>query len=160
VWNGQLQSPKTDNAKREVDLDPALGTMLRKFIGQRTNGLLFGTATGKPISQGNILKRNLHPALEKLGLDKAGFHAFRRFRVSYMRKNRVLEDLIRFWIGHSNTSTTDRYSRVSDDVGFRQKEAADVGLGFHLPADNLVEKPAVARIARKIMKEKVQSIAA
>jgi hypothetical protein len=45
-------------------------------------------------------------------------------------------------------------------VGFRQKEAADVGLGFHLPADNLVEKPAVARIARKIMKEKVQSIAA
>jgi integrase len=160
VWNGQLQSPKTDNAKREVDLDPALGTMLRKFIGQRTNGLLFGTATGKPISQGNILKRNLHPALEKLGLDKAGFHAFRRFRVSYMRKNRVLEDLIRFWIGHSNTSTTDRYSRVSDDVGLRQKEAADVGLGFHLPADNLVEKPAVARIARKIMKEKVQSIAA
>ena len=61
---------------------------------------------------------------------------------------------------NSNTSTTDRYSRVSDDVVFRQKEAADVGLGFALPAENPVEKPAVARISRKNMKEKVQSIAA
>jgi integrase len=40
VWNGQVQSPKTDNAKREVDLDPALGTMLRKFSERYVNRIL------------------------------------------------------------------------------------------------------------------------
>jgi integrase len=160
VWNGQVQSPKTDNAKREVDLAPVLASMLRVYIGQQTSGMLFCTSTGRPISQRNILGRSLHPALETLGIAKTGFHAFRRFRVSYLRKKRVLEDLTRLWIGHSNKSTTDRYSMVNEDVVFRQKEAADVGLGFVLPAENPVEKPAVARIARKIMQEKVRSIAA
>jgi len=99
VWNGRMQTPKTTNAFREIDLHPSLAAMLQAHVGQHTSGLLFSTATGKPISQTNILKRSLHPILKELQRDKAGFHSFRRYRVTHLRKNRVPEDVLRFWIG-------------------------------------------------------------
>jgi type I restriction enzyme M protein len=43
-----------------------------------------------------------------LGREKAGFHAFRRYRVTHLRKNRGPEDLLRLWIGHA-----DRASRTA-----------------------------------------------
>jgi integrase len=79
VWNGRIQTPKTTNAFREIDLHPSLAAMLRAHIGQRMSGLLFSTASGKPISQTNILKRSLHPILKELQQEKAGFHSFRRY---------------------------------------------------------------------------------
>jgi hypothetical protein len=35
-----------------------------------------------------------------MGHEKCGFHAFRRFRFTNLRKQGVPEDLLRFWIGH------------------------------------------------------------
>jgi integrase len=67
---------KTKNGKRLVDLDLGVGKMLREFIGNRT-GLGFCTRTGKPLSQSNILKRQLHPLLKELGAEICGAHAFR-----------------------------------------------------------------------------------
>jgi hypothetical protein len=63
-----------------------------------------------------------------------GFHSFRRYRVTHLRKKRVPEDLLRFWIGHADKSVTDGYSKVKEDVEFRQLCAANVGLGFEIPA--------------------------
>ena len=160
VWGGQVQTPKTQSAFREVDLHPSLASLLKAHVGQRTSGLIFGNAKGKPLSQTNILKRSLYPILKSLGLEKAGFHAFRRFRTTHLRKNRVPEDLLRFWIGHADKSVTDAYSRVKDDVAFRQLCAANVGLGFEVPAENPAEKPVVARKARNCTKAKTQSVAA
>jgi hypothetical protein len=89
--------------------------------------------------------RGLHSALEKLKQPKAGFHAFRRYRLTWLRKNRVHADLERFWMGHENETVGDGYSKMKEDVAFRLEQAEKVGLGFALPpkiAD-------VARIARK-----------
>ena len=93
------------------------------------------------ISQTTILKRSLYPILKAMERDKAGFHSFRRFRVTHLRKNRVPEDVLRFWIGHADKNVTDGYSKVKDDVAFRQLCAANVGLGFKLPAENQTENP-------------------
>jgi hypothetical protein len=49
-------------------------------------------------------------------------------------KNRVPEDLIRFWIGHADKSVTDGYSKVKEDVSFRMVCAENAGLGFELPS--------------------------
>lgn len=68
-----------------------------------------------------------------MGIKKQGFHGFRRFRVTHLRKRRVPENLLRFWIGHSNKSVTDRYDQVHGDLEFRRFTAASVGLGFELP---------------------------
>lgn len=144
VWNGRMQTPKTTNALREIDLHPSLAALLQAHVGQRTSGLLFSTATGKPISQTNILKRSLHPILKKLQRSKAGFHSFRRYRVTHLRKNRVPEDVLRFWIGHADKTVTDGYSKVKDDVAFRLLCATRVGLGFVLPAETPAAKHDVA----------------
>jgi integrase len=159
MWNGQVQTPKTKNALREVDLHPSLASLLKVYVGQRTSGLLFSTIKGKAISQTNILKRSLHPILKAMEREKAGFHSFRRFRVTYLRKNRVPEDILRFWIGHANKTVTDGYSKVKEDVAFRQLCAANVGLGFELPFDNSAAIPDVARIARNFMQSEAVSVA-
>jgi integrase len=129
VWAGKIQTPKTKNAFREVDLHPALASLLRTYSGQRTSGLLFSTSRENPISQTNVLKRSLYPILEKLELGKAGFHAFRRCRITHLREKSVPEDILRFWIGHANTSTTDGYSKLKTNLAFRKKWAVKAGLG-------------------------------
>jgi hypothetical protein len=42
-------------------------------------------------------------------------------------------DLIRYWIGHAEREITDIYSKVRDDVPFRQEWATKAGIGFELP---------------------------
>jgi integrase len=81
VWEGRKQAPKTKNARREVDLHPSVAAPLRGFIGDRKNGFIFRSEEGTPVHQSNFLRRYLHPLLEQLGIEKQGFHGFRRFRV-------------------------------------------------------------------------------
>jgi integrase len=137
-WNGKVQGPKTVNAYRQVDLCPSLAAFLKQFIGERREGLLFATRTGKPLHQSNLLRRSLHPILKAIGVERTGFHAFRRFRTTWLRKQHVPEDIIRFWLGHASRDVTDRYSKLSEDVEFRRSVAASAGLGFELPEDPIV----------------------
>jgi len=133
-WQGDIQTPKTKNAYRQVDLSPDLANLLRALITNRPSGLLFANKAGRPLSQTNLLRRSLHPILKELGTEKAGFHAMRRFRTTWLRKQRAPEDLIKFWLGHSETSITDSYSKVAEDVEFRKQVAEKVGTGFDVPA--------------------------
>ena len=135
VWHGSVQAPKTPNAYREIDLAPGLSKLLREHIGDRTSGFLFHAADPtQPLSSQSIIdRRYLHPILEKQNINKAGFHAFRRFRTTWLRKNRTPEDLIKFWLGHADQTVTDGYSKLRDDVAFRKECAERVGLGFAIP---------------------------
>jgi integrase len=120
---------KTNNGKRHIDLHPTIGKLLREYIGTRT-GLVFATRTGKPLSQSNILKRDLHPLLEKLDVLVCGMHAFRRFRTTHLRKQRTPEGLVQFWLGHVGKSITDGYDMVREDEEYRKEVVASVGFGF------------------------------
>ena len=131
---------KTDNAYRDIDLHTSVVKMLQEFIGLRTSGFLFASRNGKPLSDSNILNRHLHPSLKQLGWSDpktgdgtAGNHAFRRFRNTHLRKKRVPDDLIQFWLGHAGKSMTDEYSQVRDDLKYRKLVAEQVGIGFELP---------------------------
>lgn len=141
VWSGHVQSfLKTENGVRDIDLHPSIAAKLKRFIGDRNSGFLFCSKSGKPLLQSNVLRLSLYPILQKLKQPKAGAHAFRRLRTTWLRKQRAPEDLIRFWLGHANKSVTDGYSKLKDDVPFRKKVAEQVGVGFELP----IEKPEVA----------------
>jgi integrase len=138
---------KTDAGRREVDLCPALAATLRDFVGERRSGFLFQNRWGNFVSQTNLLRRGLHPPLQRLGQPKAGFHAFRRFRTTWLRKNRTPEDLIRFWLGHADETVTDGYSKLREDVEYRKEVAAEVGLGFEISGQKPVVVPNVPRFA-------------
>ncbi len=142
IWDGKKQDPKTLAAIRDVDLCAALADLLRDFVGERGTGLLFANAKGRPLAQSNVLRRSLHPLLKELKTERAGFHSFRRFRTTQLRKNRTPEDLLRFWIGHANKTITDIYSKMQEDTPFRQEVADKVGLGF------VLENPTVRNVRR------------
>jgi integrase len=125
---------KTKNGNRIVGLHPAVGSLLRQYIGTRKSGLVFRTRTGQPLSQSNILRRQLHPLLTELGQEERGFHTFRRFRATHLRKQRTPEGLTQFWLGRAGKTITDGYDRVREDVGYRQEVAAAVGTGFTVPS--------------------------
>jgi len=148
---GQNDSdPKTKSAYRQIDISSKLAEMLDAFIGQRRSGLVFANQNGRPLSQTNVVSRSLHPILASLGLEKTGFHAFRRYRTTWLRKQRTPEDLIRFWLGHSKACVTDSYSKVSDDIEYRLEVAEKIGTGFDLPAMMI---PMVPRKIAKIEME-------
>jgi integrase/recombinase XerD len=124
VWRGTEQEPKTSNAVRIVDIPEVFASELRGYLAS-LNGYLFATADGKPLQQRNVL-RILH------GVKSVGFHAFRRFRLTWLRKNSVPKDLERYWMGHAPEEVGDLYSKLKDDVSFRQEWAERAGLGFEL----------------------------
>jgi integrase len=128
VWNGQELEPKTENAVREIDIDPTLVELLRDYIGSSRRIRLFESRNGSPLSAGNIRNRVLHPLLAKLGIPKAGLHAFRHSRVTLLRKNGTPADLQKLWIGHSSLRTTDRYAHTDQELEYRHREASRVGL--------------------------------
>ena len=128
------QKPKTENARRSIDVCDPLAIFLREHIAGRTSGYLFQSDRGLPLLQSNVLRDWLHK------LSVAGFHTFRRFRTSTLRKARVPWDLEKFWIGHANKDVTDKYAeQLQEDVGYRREWAEKVGLGFILGPSNVVQ---------------------
>jgi integrase len=153
VWRATVQTPKTHSAVRKIHLCHALAEVLKRFASDRKDGFLFRNETGRPLSQRNVLGRSLHRILEKLQVPKQGFHGFRRFRLTWLRKNRVPGDLERFWMGHADQEIGDRYSKMAEDAEFCEQLADTVGLGFQLPATKPVTNSNVAPIAPKYQLE-------
>jgi hypothetical protein len=133
---------KTASSTRIIDLHPAVSALLKQFVGDRRDGFLFRTRNGKPLSSSNVLTRHLHPALKQLGYrnpftgtHKAGNHAFRRFRNTFLRNEaNCPEGLRKFWMGHAGDSMSDLYDKVKENVPLRKEWAVKCGFGFGLPA--------------------------
>lgn len=115
-------------------LPKSVAKLLMDFVGERKSGLLFCCKKGKPLNQSNIINRWLHPMLEQLKAPKAGNHAFRRFRITHLRRNLVPKDLEHFWMGHADEEIGDLYSKLTHDVQYRKDVAERVGVGFEVPA--------------------------
>jgi integrase len=115
---------KTDAARRQIDLHPDIAEYLRKRITRKTD-LLFQTANGTPYLNGNLEARWLTPRLKEMGLDErgTGFHAFRRFRKTWLRGQRCLEDINNFWMGHRPQTMSELYSHLHEELQLRLDEA-------------------------------------
>ena len=110
--------------------------MLKTFVNGRVEGFLFSSASGRPLTQRNVLRDGFGKIRKDLSLDQdgMGFHAFRRFRTAHLRKSRVPWDLEKFWLGHANKNVTDKYSeQLKTDVEWRKEVAEYPGLGFKPP---------------------------
>ncbi len=158
VRSGRVeQRLKSEASFREVDLHPSMADLLKEFVGDRKSGFLFCTRSGKPLWPTNIIRRHLHPALKQLGYvnaikggHKAGNHAFRRFRLTYLRNyTNCPQGLFDFWLGHAANDVTDLYDKIRDDLAFRRAKAEEVGIGFEIsPIVPNVPKSASEKAAR------------
>jgi len=123
LWRRREQDPKTIASVRTVELAGPAAKRIAEFA-HKHSGFLFGN--GLPPSENAFRDR-----LSDTGIQ--GFHALRRFRTTWLRKNRVQNDLIKFWLGHSvKKDVTDGYSKLSEDHEYRREVAEKVGVGFAL----------------------------
>jgi integrase len=125
---------KTDAGSRDVDLNEEIAEYLRAFINGK-NGLLFKTRNGTPYLHNNLEQRWLTPRLQAMQIDGKGmgFHAFRRFRKTWLRGKRCQEDINNFWMGHKPETMSELYSRLDEELELRLQEAETVGVGFGVP---------------------------
>jgi len=143
---------KTDAGTREVDLSTEVAEYLRAFVSG-TNGLLFETRNGTPYLHNNLEQRWLTPRLQAMGIDEKGmgFHAFRRFRKTWLRGERCQEDINNFWMGHQPETMSELYSRMEFELERRLDEAERVGIGFAVPIVEVA--PSAPRISEEVVLE-------
>jgi hypothetical protein len=66
---------------------------------------------------------------------KAGNHAFRRFRNTYLQNYTTCpEGLYKYWMGHAGKDMSDLYDKIKEDVAFRRHWAEKSGYGIELPS--------------------------
>jgi integrase len=116
---------KTAASKRQVDLHPDIVEYLQRCSAGKT-GLLFPSANGTPHLYGSLEDRWLRSRLTKLGLNEKGmgWHSFKRFRKTWLRGTRCLEDINKFWMTHKPHTMSEVYSHLHEEVEMRLDEAA------------------------------------
>jgi integrase len=122
LWRRREQDPKTIAAVRTVEVAGPASKRIAEFANGRS-GFLFGNGVAPSESA-------FRDRLNKASVP--GFHAFRRFRTTTLRAARCPEELIRHFLGHSDGSITDRYSKLSLDPEVRREWVDRVGTGFRL----------------------------
>jgi len=91
----------------------------------RQGGLLFKTRNGTPHLHNNIENRWLTERLKAMQLDEPGmgWHAFRRFRNTWLRGRRCQEDIKNFWMGQKPRTMSEVYSHLFEEVELRLAKA-------------------------------------
>jgi len=131
---------KTAAAKREIDLHPKVAEFLKRYMIGKA-GLLFCTASKTPHMYSNLADRWLTPRLRKMGIAERGmgWHSFKRFRKTWLRGRRCLEDINNFWMAHKPQTMSEVYSHLYEELEMRLAEAERVENGFDLPKATLGE---------------------
>lgn len=125
--NQETGRTKTSAGNRVVFLHSELNQVLITFTAQErreAGSFLFQSKHGQPI--------RLSTARDRMAriVPGAAPHAARRFYISWLRKCRVMEEIIRNQVGHADESITDRYSFQDENTVRTAIEEA--GLGFKL----------------------------
>jgi integrase len=128
VWHGKIQTVKSLKGNRLCEISPQLVEHLREYLRQwhpNQLGLLFATSNGTPWDTDVVRKRKLYPLLEKLGVERCGFHAFRHGNETVMDQESVPMATRQSRLGHSDARTTMLYTHVASEDG--RKIAARFG---------------------------------
>jgi len=109
VWRGKFQQPKSQAAVRRCAISSDLSAALREYRSAwRPNQLrlLFATRNGTPWDANLVVKRQLRPLLDKLGIRRAGLHAFRHTNASMMNSLNVDMKTQQARLGHTDAKMT------------------------------------------------------
>jgi integrase len=119
LWHGKLQSVKSAMSVRALPLPNALAYHLKNYLQTwRPNPeeLLFTTRLGTPIDASKLTQRRLQPLLKKLGIARAGLHAFRHTCASLLVEQGISMRIAQQQLGHSDPRITLAiYSHVIGD---------------------------------------------
>jgi integrase len=122
VWHSKIQTVKSKKGNRICEISPLLVEHLRRYLRTwRPNrlGLLFATRNGTPWDTDTLRKRKLYPLLQKLGIERCGFHAFRHGNATVMDQEQVPIATRQNRLGQSDARTTMGYTHAISEDGRR-----------------------------------------
>ena len=107
--------PKTESFRRAIPLTDLVVENLSLSLNEgeiERTGLIFHTASGKPIFPRNLL-RHFHNTLDKLGIPRIRFHALRHNFASLLLTENVHPKVVQEMLGHSTIMLTlETYSHL------------------------------------------------
>lgn len=110
---GEVNSVKTDNSWRHITIHPDLIEMIRQYKGDRTSGTLLLSTEDTPLHSSNVLHRQLHRILRKLGIQQFGMHSFRHYSVSYCVRAGMSFDDVRMRHGQGTDEVMRMYLHLA-----------------------------------------------
>ncbi|HEM4129040.1 TPA: site-specific integrase [Streptococcus suis] len=128
----EINSPKTKSSIRVVDVDYSTINMLAKFkkeqqkeamtLGRREKNVF--SAISRPYLYRGTLRNRLYRILDEVGVERAGYHAFRHTHASLLLNAGVPYKQLQLRLGHTKLETTmDIYAHLSED---KLKETASI----------------------------------
>jgi integrase len=114
IWNGIAGDPKTPNALRTIATSGFVEKWLSVWASERLEA---GGQRLFPHGTDWYRKNCLQPLLKQLGIQPAGFHAFRHFNASVMDRLRIPLKTRQVRLGHASTGslTLDVYTHAEWD---------------------------------------------
>ncbi len=135
VWHGKIETVKSKKGNRICEISAQLAEHLRGYLQTwKPNrlGLLFASKNETPWDADLVRKRKLYPLLERLKIERCGFHAFRHGNETVMDGESVPMATRQNRLGHSDARTTMKYTHVVSEDG--RKIAARFGELLTAPA--------------------------
>ena len=87
AWHGQIQTVKSKASQAPVAMADALAKLLKEYLATwkaNPGGFLFLNRRGRPFNATKVVQLGLWPVLDKLGIKRAGMHAFRHCHASLL----------------------------------------------------------------------------
>lgn len=106
VYKGKIDTPKTHHSIRQAALADRVVIAIEEWgsrTGQNSNAsaFVFPSERGTPLSKDNVWRRNMHPALEKVGLGWCNFQVMRRTHSTLMKKLKADPKAVADQLGHT-----------------------------------------------------------
>jgi len=107
-YEGRFDDPKSRSSRRHVPLSPIAVKLLRlrKPRSAHADDLVFASRVGTPLNRRNLLRRQLHPAAEKLGLFGVGWHSFRHANATLLDAAGTPLGTVQNLLGHASAEVT------------------------------------------------------
>ena len=121
---GVLGRPKSACGLRALPISRELSACIARVKQHRltADSPLFGLPSGEPLSYWHVVKCHLQPLLKRLGIARAGLHAFRHASASVGAKH-ATPKVIQERLGHSDAKITLRY--YTHTIGEDHRRAAE-----------------------------------
>jgi integrase len=126
AWQGKVQTVKSKASQAPVVMPEALAALLQSYLQTwRPNpeGFLFLNRNGRPYSRSTVVEYTLWPLLAKLGIERAGMHAFRHCHASLLVDVGANPTVTKEQMRHSDARIT--FGVYAHVIGDAQRNAVD-----------------------------------
>jgi integrase len=112
----QVQAVKSKASSADLPMPSGLERRLKAHMARHDAALLFVNRRARPFSANKLRTRQLHPLLDRLGIERGGFHSLRHGAASSLLADGATPVVVQGQLRHSDARITlGIYGHVIDD---------------------------------------------